>query len=183
VKRKKDLFLLISLNFTFICFSIFLKSENKSNYSPLRVSESSIDKDALVLLMRCDNGEMLYIGKGRKETSVLFIFSSDCVPCNNDIVYWKKIASLFSSHAQTLGVVLSDLRSAYNSTKNLKMNFPITIPIDISKFKKSISKIDENQPSTVIIAGNRIVYSKNGNLSTYDYFEIKKKLEVHNEKE
>lgn len=106
--------------------------------------------------------------------ALLFVFSRPCSPCNNNIIYWKKIAALLKNKVKVYGIVLGKIDETFELTEKAKPGFDVYVPEDLETFIKSM-KLQLNFPQTIIYRNNRVVYQKMGDLTGPDAASIIKK--------
>ena len=103
---------------------------------------------------------------------LLFIFSRPCSPCNENIIYWKKITEILEPLGITsYGILLTDLNSAVNFSTSAELNFKTFVPSDLHDFLKQF-RLKLNSAQTIVIQGKKVEYLKIGKLTGDDTIEI-----------
>jgi peroxiredoxin len=139
-----------------------LKGESITYFKMLDGSARTIDKSTLT----------------GKRPSLIFIFSRPCSPCNKNIVYWKKMATLLGDKVNVYGIVLADASHAFNFSETAKLNFKIYVPENISTFSDAL-RIKMNLSQTIIYHNNSVLNLKLGDLNgqeATDFIKMVKRL-------
>lgn len=95
--------------------------------------------------------------------SLVFIFSRPCTPCNQNLVFWNKIAQIVGDKVNIYGIILNDLTEAYNFAKDGKLEFKVYVPDNLESFKQSW-KIQTDQAKTILMNKDRPALTYLGNL-------------------
>ncbi len=102
-----------------------------------------------------------------QDQSLIFIFSRPCTPCNQNIIFWNKIAQIIGKKKKIYGIILSDLTEAYNFSQKANLEFTVYVPDDLEKFKKSW-KIKTDHSKTILMRRDRPASTFIGNLEAED---------------
>jgi len=139
--------------------SPFITSNEKiENFTLTGVDESNVTLEDLKMQSR----------------SLVFIFARPCTPCNQNIIFWNKIAQILKGSVKIYGIILSDLTEAYNFSKKTNLEFTIYVPDDLAPFKKSW-KIRSDQAETILMRYDRPATTIIGPLDAGDTAAIIKK--------
>lgn len=110
-----------------------------------------------------------------QKPSLILIFSRPCSPCNKNILYWKKMATLFKNKVDIYGIVLNKSTENFEKLHQAKLNFKIFIPQDIEKFIKNM-RIKLNLAQTIVYYKNKVQYLKLGKLDGDEATKVIKKV-------
>jgi len=161
--------LIITINSGFIIYKLFRENKTLKEALPslaigetiryfdlISVRGAKIDLSAL-------NGD---------KPSLIFIFSRDCLTCNQDnIILWKKLVSLLKNDINTYGIVLNDISKIKNFLKRVKLNFDVYTPYNRKKFIKEF-RIRFNVAQTIICENRKIKFIKLGKVDGIDIANI-----------
>lgn len=67
-------------------------------------------------------------------TSLIFIFSRPCSPCNRNIVFWNRTANILKDDVRVFGIILDDFSRAHDFSQSKKLHFNIYVPVDLNRF-------------------------------------------------
>ncbi|HLP48116.1 MAG TPA: hypothetical protein VK469_19390, partial [Candidatus Kapabacteria bacterium] len=109
-------------------------------------------------------------------TSLIFIFSRPCSPCNKNIVYWKKIASILGDKVKAYGIVLGKINETFELTEKTTLDFDVYVPENLPKFIEMF-RLKLNFPQTLIYQDHKVIYQKLGELEGEDAAVIIKKAQ------
>lgn len=157
----------------FLGLLLYLNMQSKEKIADelvnLQVDESI---DEMVLISE-DGTTVKRFKMSTYEMSAVFIFSRPCSPCNKNIPFWRRIASL--KKADILGIIVEDATKMANFAESMDLNFKLYCPEDISKFKENL-RLKFDLAQTLLLRQGKIIYVKVGELTPQDYFEIASKL-------
>jgi peroxiredoxin len=109
--------------------------------------------------------------------SVIFIFKTPCSKCNENILFWSKIAKILDGKANVFGIVSTGYGEMADFSEKARLNFKLYTPDEPDKFKKHL-KIRINIAQTILYYDKSVVMVKIGDLDADDYMGILKKAKV-----
>jgi hypothetical protein len=109
---------------------------------------------------------------GNKTTGV-FILPKPCLPCNSNYFFLKKLTRLPPEELKSIWIIYSGQKKPDNLKFHENNNIKFFYPSEPEKFSRAF-KLDFTIPQTTILSGQRVIFTKTGELSTQDYFNIKK---------
>jgi peroxiredoxin len=113
------------------------------------------------------------INNGR--SSLIFIFSRPCSPCNANIIFWNRMARICEGKANVFGIVIDDLEQVSQLSENKKVGFDLYVPAKIETFINK-NRIDSNQAQTVLYKDGEIDSIVVGELDGDSYTQLMRKL-------
>jgi thioredoxin-related protein len=104
----------------------------------------------------------------RNKKTLLLIFSSSCLSCDKNLVFWKRLDNQLSNIVRIIAIVPKGIEKA----KNLKVNFPIYVTKNIEQFINKYKLFNSSQTILVDKEGE-VIWIKAGELNRDDYLKIK----------
>ena len=99
--------------------------------------------------------------------SLIFIFSRPCTPCNQNILFWNKLAQITGPNTKIYGIILTGLTDAYDFSQKTTLSFDIYTPDDPEIFKK-VWRIRTDQAETILMRYRQPTFVQVGNLTVED---------------
>ncbi len=103
--------------------------------------------------------------------SVICVFYKQCSPCDKNIIYWKKIASMFEKRIQIIGVVINSPTEAFSFEEKAKLNFKVYVPDNLTKYTKDM-RVLLDQSQTIVLEDGEVKRVIMGNLTSQNAIEL-----------
>ena len=118
-------------------------------------------------------GKIEFINFNNKRKTLLFIQVDSCIPCDKNLIFWRRLSYQLKDKARVLLISLKELEEARNLKLYLKVDIPVYTPKNKEKFIQDykISKFSQ----TILINGTgKVKWTKASELNADDYFKLKK---------
>lgn len=100
--------------------------------------------------------------------SILFIFENPCSPCNDNIVYWKKIKKFINNKIPIYGIIPDYYEKMVDFSNTGGMNFSVYAPVNKNKFINEL-KLKFNFAETLLLKRNKIEYIRIGKIDNDEF--------------
>lgn len=127
-------------------------------------------------LVGADN-ERIDVDALKGKPSLIYIFQTPCSACNDNVLFWKKIAGILKDDINVFGIVLSDYGEMVSFTEEARLNFKVYYPVEPIKFKENL-KIRLNIAQTIVYFEDEVFRVNMGNLNGEDYTQILKEIKA-----
>ena len=88
-------------------------------------------------------------------SSLIFIFSRPCSPCNANITFWNRMAQVSQGNVEVYGIVLDDLPHVSLLSRNKKVGFDLYVPANRERFVAK-NRITSNRAQTILYHNGKI---------------------------
>ncbi|MCP2519684.1 hypothetical protein NLB65_01265 [Candidatus Aminicenantes bacterium AC-335-B20] len=118
------------------------------------------------------DGKIEFIDFNNNKKTLLFIQTNSCIPCDKNLIFWRRLSYQLKDKARVLLISLRELKDARNLKSYLKVDIPVYTPKNREKFIRDyrISKFSQ----TILINGKgKVEWIKTGELDGSDYYELR----------
>jgi len=107
----------------------------------------------------------------RNEINLIFLFSFECIPCNDNINFWNRLFLNLKTKVNTIGIIIEDRQRLKTLNYNGFIRFPLFF---LHKRNPFFSYFKTNAPLTILIdEAGKIEFIKKGNLDIDDFINIR----------
>jgi hypothetical protein len=119
------------------------------------------------------NGEEEFINfNNNYQKTLLFILSSSCVPCDKNLIFWRRLGYQLRNKARILLISLGEWEDMHNLKSYLKVDIPIYIPENKEKFIQDY-RIRNFSQTVLIDEKGKVEWIKANGLNADDYFKLR----------
>jgi hypothetical protein len=105
----------------------------------------------------------------------IFILPKPCLQCNPNFYFLKKLAQTYKHELTPICIINSNYQLNKKNFLDVDRAINVYYPADPAVFIK-LMRMEFNPAKVHLLKGNKVVYSKTGDLDTTDYFNIIKIL-------
>ncbi|MDD8020163.1 MAG: hypothetical protein PHU81_03115 [Acidobacteriota bacterium] len=178
VKEKKPGKIVVVLLSVFLIIIIcLLKQHNiidlftKREPSSLRLNDKVPEPEIEVVTLEGFNEKLSFINNRKK--SLVFIINVSCAPCEKNIAIGERLYQQIRSEAAVVGLVKGGIPQATDIKEAFKVQFPLYVPSDISKFSKMFYTTSGSSLTILVTKDGKIEWAKSGDLNVDDYLNLK----------
>jgi hypothetical protein len=168
--RDKTFFLIVFLLILVIAFV----------YTDIRKQEASIISDSVLkkskiippfLLKQSDGNIVDFFSLTNSEITGVFVLPKPCLSCNPNFFFLEKLTKKYDKYFTPIWIVCNGQKIPEHFMSNSNSGYDIYFPIEPELFSL-LFNVKFRLPRVTFLNGNEVIYSKLGELSDKDYFEI-----------
>lgn len=171
MKRESILFLIFlftTIVFGFTTIRLYQYNSNLKAALPYLFKDEIITSLDLINLKLEKNEKIQLPNSG---ATLIYIFSGNCVACDNNRLFLKKYAKMLGDSIKIITIIPGKLSDAYDEVGKSSFVFPIFVPENLQLFKKKF-RLKLNLPQVIILSGRKVKHVRLGNMSGEDAVEV-----------
>ena len=108
----------------------------------------------------------------RGNKSLVFILPKSCVPCEKNIVFWKRLYEQVINDIEVIGVIVGGMQQAVALRDVMKVGFPLYVPENADRLAEDF-KVSVLSLTLLVKEDGKIGWMKGGDINADDYLELK----------
>lgn len=115
-----------------------------------------------------EDGKSHWLAFQRGKTHLVFLFEQPCTQCNKNKTLWAKLDSLCEGQVDVFGILLTDMQTLVNVSRQGDFPFPVYVPSQIDYFRQQM-RLRDPFARTVLVHNGRVIFSHCGDLGMAEF--------------